>query len=40
MPKAEDQDYKDMEKETVIFHGKNGKSLGLTSRNRLRDIFE
>ena len=22
MPKAEDQDYKDMEKETVIFHGK------------------
>jgi hypothetical protein len=25
MPKAEDQDYKDMEKETVVFHGKTGK---------------
>ena len=25
MPKAEDQDYKDMEKETVLFHGKGGK---------------
>ncbi len=25
MPKAEDQDYRDMEKETVFFHGKTGK---------------
>ena len=25
MPKAEDQDYNDMEKETVLFHGKTGK---------------
>ncbi len=25
MPKAEDQEYKDMEKETVVFHGKSGK---------------
>ena len=24
MPKAEEQDYKDMEKETVLFHGKSG----------------
>ena len=25
MPKGEDQDYKDMEKETVLFNGKGGK---------------
>ena len=25
MPKAEDQEFKDMEKETVLFHGKSGK---------------